>query len=84
MPESPTYPVDLRLASMENHMSIFLQINLGTYIPLVLFLWRTLMDTHRSMRCPGKKRKATVASVQTVVGYGAIREEATVMKSLAC
>ena len=42
------------------------------------------MDTHRSMRCPGKKRKATVASVQTVVGYGAIREDATVVKSLAC
>lgn len=31
------------------------------------------METHRCMRCPGKKRKATVAGAQTVVGYGAIR-----------
>ena len=40
------------------------------------------MDTHRCMRCPGEKSKATVAGVQTAEGYGTIREAATVMKSL--
>lgn len=42
------------------------------------------MATHRCMRCPGKKRKATVAGVQTVVGYGAVRRLVTVMKNLVC